>query len=1009
MKKESIGILNLLAPEELAAAVLLYEHPLYRYANEKKELSVLLVGPEPMDERLDEWKLMNSILRLTLACGQVLNHTLRVYVAAKNAAAYKKALLEKAPALEKFLCIDGKTDCERPLAFLNFEDVKGINSPAGNRKLFAHLEDCSYVVAALKEKNDVLVKALCQELCGREGGAVLAYTGEKVTPKSADKGVKLCCLKELAKKSGRTVERLGEMAFRQHYYYCQQGSPTSWKAAREEFLSSPYEQSANLSSVVHIKYKLFSMGINPNARAKTILAKYTRALENAELLDELSDLEHSRWMAEKLLDGYRPAQSAKELELYCFTDGNNRWRTGEFHNCLVSRRRRAESDLSTLPHADWELEGDLEAQISRLPYDELDKMSLLVHNLARKKLAETKEQLKGEIGKLEEKAGLQRAFLQTPNPLPKFQEWIELVTKNMQLRQEKPWLEALRQYCDSLGLSRKALEPLQKHLKTLLALAREYYRFKDYKTMDEDIVRLLPELYCRPEYITLVKLPGRHVVDQIVSALLIEPDKVVYAGAEGKEAENYRYFLENRGGFAEVETVAVKKLKKTICSEAENGLCVLDVTGADAALAVELVEYAKTRRNTAVINCDSKRQKLQNLYEYPLADCTLRSVRLTVEEVFSLMGARKRRKGGEYDGLFLKEHITALWEFYEKYYREFDHISNMICAAVDFTAERNRTPGFFFFNREAESISWLEEKETGSLKLFEDLALEQLLRDMEQYGIVQNLRIEKNAPGNTVQLSYRIIADAATKNWRLISLEFKRDIYKPVVLVNTETTNKRKETCFQLRWKSAEDNKLYVSCECTRGEDDTLEIGSRFLPRELWRETLEDLTDKGLIYGLSWYERDKVYFSFFFASELIMRMFKTTGNFLEMKVWSDAVDSGKFDDVMTNFQFWWNEEQTVENELDVVMTKGTELEAISCKIPRPLKSHLYEVDSVARHFSASAQAAMVYSFDPSKSKETPKEEDWHGVFNRAAELNVLVANVMDSDHSLKQLLEQLAE
>lgn len=1009
MKKESTGMLALLKPEELAAAVLLCDYPLYQYANEKKELHVLFVGPEPMDEELEEWKLMHSILQLALGCGQVLNHTLHVHVAAKNAASCKKALLEKAPALGRFLCIDGEADCERPLAFLTFEDVKGINSPAGNRRLFAYLEDCRYVVAALREKNDVLVKAIYQKLCGREG-AVLAHTGEKVTPESPDKRVKLCCLKELAEKSGRTVERLGEMAFRQHYYYCQQGDPgASMEAAREEFRSDRFNQSANLSSVVHIKYKLFSMGINPNAQAKTILKQYNEALKDADKVDKLSDLEHSRWMAEKLLDGYRPAQSARELELYCFTDGNNRWRTGEFHNCLVSRRSRAESDLSKLPHAQWELEGDLEAQISRLPYDELDKMSLLVHNLARKKLRETEMQLQADIGRLREKAELQSAFSQTPNPLPKLRKWIELAARNKELRQEKPWLKTLRQYCADLGLSGRALEPLKEHLKTLLALVREYYRFKDYKALDEDVVRLLPELYCRPEYLCLVKLPGEHVVDQIVPALLLQPDRVVYAGVEKKQAENLQYFLQNRGGFAEVETIAVKELKKKLRTEAENGLCVLDVTGGDIALVAELMEYAKTLSNTAVISCDSRSQELRNLYAYPLAACNPRTVRLTVEEVFSLMGARKRHKGGEYDGLFLKEHITALWSFYEKWHRELDHISNMICAAVDFTAERNRTPGFFFYNREAEGISWLEEKESGSLKLFEDLGLEQLLRDMEQYAIVENLRIEKNVPGNTVQLSYRIFADAATKNWRFISLEFKRDIYKPLALVNTGMTNKRKETCFQLRWKSEEDNKLYVNCECTRGEDDTLEIGTRFLPRELWREALEDLREKGLIYGLSWYERDKVYFSFFFTSDLIMRMFKTTGNFLEMKVWSDAVESGLFDDVMTNFQFWWNEEQKIENELDVLMTKGTELSAISCKIPRPQKTHLYEVDSVARHFSASAKAAMVYSFDATKSKELPKEEDWHGVFTRAAEMNVLVANVLDSDYSLEKLLEQLAK
>lgn len=1046
------GLLGLLEPEMLSAAVLLYDEPLYQFANGKQEIHVLFVGPDPMEEALCEWKLMNSIFQLALSCGQVLNHTLHLHVAAKNAEAYKAWLLQAAPVLEQFTSIDGNCTCEAPLAYLSFESVKGINSPAGNRQLFAHLEDCSCVVALLHDKNAVLVESLFKKLRGGSRKSMIVYAGEKYHPAHPDGQVKLYHLEERTIRAGRTVERLGEMAFRQHYDYCRQGNPNvSMADERAHFAGSPFAQLANLSSVVHIRYKLWSVSINPKAQAKTILKRYQKILApGAPGFDQLSYLEHSRWMMEKLLAGYRPMRSAEELRLYCFVDGNNKWRSDRlgFHNCLVPRKLRAESDLAALPHDQWDLRGDdVVERIGQLPYDELDRMSLLVHNLAWEKMQSGKERLAGAIDAFEKKAMLQPGAEQLQSPLPRFRQWVEMVVHNVELHAANQRMEEIRAYCRRILLPEEFLQPIQSQLDALIALAREFHRYKDYKAMDDDVVRMLPELYCRPDCVALVKLPSAYIVDQIASTLLIEPDRVIYAGLDRAQVENLQLFLKNRGGFAEVRSICVpeerplppeeqaedvrsialpvpresliRKLKQTIRAESEGGLCVVDVSGADAGLVLALSEYVRSLNNTALIQCDNRRQQVQDLYRYPLAACVTRRVRLSVEEVFSLMGARKKSKSGEYDGLLLKDRIDGMWNFYMEHAPHFQTICEMVRHASEQTVQRQRGHAFFYLdanpNANQQAVQWEQVRQGGSLQSMRDLGIDQMLRDLVEFGVVEELEIVENALANHVDLSYRIIREVNGYISKYLTPDARRDIFKPMVCVRTGKMNNDGKELYSLRWKSEEDNRLYVNCEYNYNEENLLisknNQGQKLsLPKHLWKNALSDLQRAGMIYGLNYFDspaKRRITFSFFFSSDAIRRMFKTTGCFLEMKVWSDIVNLNYFDDVKSNFQFWWDQEHTTENELDVLMTKGMEIMIISCKMPRPLKANLYEVYCLANRFSMNSQAAMVYAFDSSINKEENGGEDWHVVWARARNMNVEVANMQDARYGLSAMVKRM--
>jgi hypothetical protein len=85
------------------------------------------------------------------------------------------------------------------------------------------------------------------------------------------------------------------------------------------------------------------------------------------------------------------------------------------------------------------------------------------------------------------------------------------------------------------------------------------------------------------------------------------------------------------------------------------------------------------------------------------------------------------------------------------------------------------------------------------------------------------------------------------------------------------------------------------------------------------------------------------------------------GNILEAYVWCKADETGYFDDVKANFEFNWAKDSTVQNELDLVLTKGLTTWVVSCKSAKYNKDHLYEVRYLADRFSVNSKAVIVYS------------------------------------------------
>lgn len=1002
-------LLGSLPEAEIMAAIALYDEPLYQYAVENgqdKQLNVLVIGTGDVAKHM---------VKMALMCGQMLAYALHLHVVAKDAQAFRDELLAGAPALHAYVAMDGAACDGMQLASMSFESISGLNANVGNSKAFAHLADYRYIVVDLPDKNDRMVEALLKKCAGDPTRRFIAYSGAAVEKDKALKQISLSCNNTWTSRKISAATSLSALAFRLHYYYERQyGNPgLSMQACRQDFESSAYAQRANLASVIHMKYKLQSIGINPTAQGKTIMRECATKLfgDDTTLYDTLSYLEHNRWLMEKVLAGYR-APTMTELENYCYIGGNYKWRSDKlmFHNCVLESQPRSKSSLRGLLHQEWDAlcTGNSLAAINATSYDPLDKMSLTVHCLAGRMMKERRLDLNRELEKLE--ARLNRLAEHDPSStgsLGEIYAWLDKVYHGEELYRQQEMTALLQTRAAAFMLSDTLTEPAVQLIRDVCALSREFHAYKDYKAMDDSVIDLLPMMYGAPACTTVLKIASEKIIENIASVLLLEPEQAVYFDMAEDVYGNVERFFENRGSFVAVRRAEAGKkraaaLKKEITAAAAQGMCIIDVTGADAADVMAVSDIVRDTKNTAIITCDSKNQRIENLMGYPQAPCVRRYVKLKVEEIFMLMGTVRQTRVDANDALLEKGNMDNLWHYYRENAEDMFHVTHLMMAMSNFTLQNNRVPMAYNTALLSADTPWLPmEQKPCSLDIFRAQQTENLLYDMQNAGLLKDLNIFINEVQRTAAWHCMAVDKIAMFAGNLLTITPNQAYYKRMKLVP-------QKTWLRLEWADAADNSLYVNAEFSRRPDGLYNISyqnsqgkssSCFMEKERIAAILQALQGRNLIYGL--YMQDlqmgaKLRVTFFFRSEAIRHFIQMSGSFLESKVWAEAVDLQVFDDVCTNYKFRWNADEATENELDVLMVKGMQLFVCSCKAAKVESAYLYEIYCLAKRFSRDAMPMLAHTGRIERAET-----------QRAQMLGVTLANAF-CDDNLQQALRSIA-
>ena len=355
------------------------------------------------------------------------------------------------------------------------------------------------------------------------------------------------------------LEPLDQMAFNAHLSWYNTLNIDQIKI-REEFRKDIYNYNSSLAFILSIPYKLWSVGIDfADNTIETAAAAFQKILDEHNLKQpnekylNLIQLEHRRWVVEKVCDKNGWRSPNKINGIFDYTDCIKRCSVKDsnkrIHPCIV--RSTKEMPLKTEfytkePRDNWNIANEKDATL-----DELDRVSIDLHRMfyqKAQKIIADKPLEYGDICALEkvlldEKKDEEvlRAFnryryciknILTGNKT--YSKQFEIIQNDLKkalegLSQKKKWI--------IFGDEKDKNGGLLKRIADMLFPVIESNLYRDYKAMDEDLVKNIPFIitYHQTQELILAFDDDRQgygknnaIFQNVASATVLNPQRVKY-------------------------------------------------------------------------------------------------------------------------------------------------------------------------------------------------------------------------------------------------------------------------------------------------------------------------------------------------------------------------------------------------------------------------------------------------------------------------------------------------
>ncbi len=307
---------------------------------------------------------------------------------------------------------------------------------------------------------------------------------------------------------------------------------------RDNF-EQPYNHDASVASVLSIKYKLHSMGIELEQcsfeeAAKLYVERVERGLALAST--KLMWFEHRRWVTEKLCKGWTKITDLREC-LY----GPTRDEAGKRHICLVQSRpdRKLEQDYTAQSGVhSWDAMTD--AQISEL--DDLDRLSVELHKMYRQKATELRKQGFRSAAEISE---IQSIIRRDPKVTAAFREWCSCIKEIWSGDETKTTLynglkdNFIRSLQDFPAEQQNELVQRVQSLQSGFApiLASEQYR--DWKNSDVHLIENIPFILTYSTEICMgLELDPDNLIDSLAAITKVNPVRIILTFNMGAQKEH---------------------------------------------------------------------------------------------------------------------------------------------------------------------------------------------------------------------------------------------------------------------------------------------------------------------------------------------------------------------------------------------------------------------------------------------------------------------------------------
>lgn len=495
----------------------LYENPL-RAASRGGEERILVVGFGYESQKF---------LDCALQAGQTPGVELAVKVAAADAFD-RDSYLSDRPELSRFFEIDGSLTDARGESYGNvcfeiYDSVDRSFTECAAECAFDFLPDRVFIALGDDEANENAARAVIGALRG--SGAPVAYA----VSDAARAGIKspyavpVYTGETEGKKDIR--KELERMALNTEMVY--EGKPIPDPGHAGRVLREAYRHEACLAMGISIKYKLLSMGIDPDEGAENAAERFSVLIRDRALFDRLVYFEHRRWVTEKLCLGFRGV-----ADPLVFMNGATRDKRGKRHICLVGSREG--SPLSE--GFDWDDPG--KGDIASL--DPLDALSVKLYRAFRERAEELKrlDILNGIAIN-----GVRSFALFSPETRDAFSEWYDALLGLMNggggirlLDEKRAQLGEAFASVPDCGRAMKALEAFDEAFYPVRAAAEK----KSFKRFDEMMTESIPFILTYSADLTEVIPVTDGGLSDAAAVLAAAPKKAIFLSAVGSEAEEER-------------------------------------------------------------------------------------------------------------------------------------------------------------------------------------------------------------------------------------------------------------------------------------------------------------------------------------------------------------------------------------------------------------------------------------------------------------------------------------
>lgn len=988
---------------------LLYDNPLYDYVD-SENVNILVFGFTQLCQRF---------IDIAFEVSQVNGYKLNITVVSDTDNA-KELYLNDRPAFGEFFDIDDNNVYESygRLSFIYNESIEDIlvNNPLEEDRKFSY----AFIDCGNDKTNYSIAKACDSRRDIFDNNFIINFASAK--SRKTNKYLNAVLRDDTIEKH-RMYKKLKQMALNCHLVWNNKDDMDIRKLQRE--FNSNYNFSASFNNILSIKYKLNSVGIDfdsVTAAEQFYNIVKSKKAEDKSKIALLVQSEHKRWNVNMICQGW---QTQKDLN-NCLDGVKDK--KNKLHPCIV--RSNAGLSLSELDwkkgnNALWDIAGKKE--LSSL--DELDKMSVKLHRIFKNKADEIKKENLLSNNDIFEIHKLLVNYKKADTAFKKYILCLQAINSGSKTQTRLFDYYKVRLNKELLNVPKNISNLVNKRITTIESLfcpILESERYIDYKLYDKDLIMKIPFILT---YKTTIRLGlplgiendgvvnNQILFQNVASTLLINPSRVTYfynydSKEDNKIISALQYIVNCMESHNLRTSINICLFTNYSCNEQilntlnelSSRINRIDIISYDDEDELEnnLAKYIKDNRFTALEKSNSKTSNLlygmrcyrnNPYFEYDNLNNKINCLNgceflkyiyftphLKISDLFEFRNSLDTTELPD-----LQRDYEYFWGLYKKRGQKSESVWKALCNALSLTNDKENAVSISLSKDDS-----ITDKQTYFVENAYIDAFNKMLNGLSKVDANINSNTEFYA-NNIYKVAvsapnriHKVIRDVLSKSYLLLNandIDVVKDKWNlKIIFNNLMVCSLKSET---LKTEAA---KTYVKC------DELIDL-------------LKELDKNNYIVNLNKCE-DSHSFSFCYSSHQIKSLLTSAGRVLELYVYYKAIENGGFDEIANSVEVVWNNDN-VENEFDIILTKSFRSLIIECKAQTQLKQdYYYKLDSLSRRFGINSIPIVV-----ADTNENPNNDNSANDIQRSRGNDIGIKTIYDSGdianigNTLKSLLK----